>query len=360
MLHALTISVFLFDSILSQLDNFQVYWNVPSKICYQQKIDIPLERFGIKHNIGHEFFGDEIVIFYEYDFGYFPYFRYGDVNQSVNGGLPQNCPIYKHLARVSEQIRKAIPREDFSGFAVVDFEEWRPLYWLNWGKKTVYKKESVRLVRQRYPNISHKSAEEMASKEFEAAAKKIFVSTIQLGRELRPHARWGFYGFPYCNYDAGNSSTNLLCNEDFRGYNDKMSFIFEASSALFPSIYLNSEGTTFRNYHYIEAIMVESVRIADLQTPKLDIYPYTKFEYDPYTVFDSFYKKEDICSSLKQTADLGARGVVLWSTSKNMKKRCDGIAEYVLKSLGPTVALIRKKIHRCREERCSGRGQCVL
>ncbi|VDM60550.1 unnamed protein product [Angiostrongylus costaricensis] len=37
--------------------------------------------------------------------------------------------------------------------------------------------------------------------------------------------------------------------------------------------------------------MVESVRIADLQNPKLDIYPYTKFEYDPYTVFDSFYVK---------------------------------------------------------------------
>uniref|UniRef100_A0A158PA79 Hyaluronidase n=1 Tax=Angiostrongylus cantonensis TaxID=6313 RepID=A0A158PA79_ANGCA len=199
------------------------------------------------------------------------------------------------------------------------------------GSTGVYKKESVRLVRQRYPNISHKSAEEMASKEFEAAAKKIFVSTIQLGRELRPHARWGFYGFPYCNYDAGNSSTNLLCNEDFRGYNDKMSFIFEASSALFPSIYLNSEGTTFRNYHYIEGCK-ENGCIFTQANPKESRRNFLLADDFPSKLF---FLQEDICSSLKQTADLGARGVVLWSTSKNMKKRCDGIAEYVLKSLGP-------------------------
>ncbi|VDM52585.1 unnamed protein product [Angiostrongylus costaricensis] len=174
MLTALTVFVILFDSVLSQLDSFPVYWNVPSKVCYDREVEIPLQQFGIKHNIGHEFLGDQIVIFYEYDFGYFPYFNNGDVNEPVNGGLPQNCSIDKHLARVSEQIRAAIPREDFSGIAVIDFEEWRPLYKLNWGKKSVYKMESIRLVRQQYPSISNKSAEEMARKEFEAAAKYDF------------------------------------------------------------------------------------------------------------------------------------------------------------------------------------------
>ncbi|KJH41058.1 hyaluronoglucosaminidase, partial [Dictyocaulus viviparus] len=338
----------------------QVYWNVPSKVCYNQQIDIPLNQFGIKHNIGHEFMGDQIVIFYEYNFGYFPYYRDGDANQPVNGGLPQKCPIDKHLARVSEQIREVIPREDFRGIAVIDFEEWRPLYKLNWGKKAVYKKESIQLVRQQYPSISKKSAEEMARKEFDAAAKKIFLSTIQLAQQLRPFARWGFYGFPYCNYDAGNSSTNMLCNENFRGYNNEMSFIFEASTALFPSIYLSLKGTSAQNYHYIQAIMVESARIAALRNPQLDVYPYTKFEYDPYTVFNSFYVKKDVCNSLKQAADLGARGIILWSTSKNMKQRCDGLAKYVREMLGPTVALIRKRIQRCREKWCSGQGQCVL
>ncbi|PIO66619.1 EGF-like domain protein [Teladorsagia circumcincta] len=97
-----------------------------------------------------------------------------------------------------------------------------------------------------------------------------------------------------------------------------------------------------------------------MQNPPIDVYPYTKFEYNPYQYLDSFYAKKDVCNSLKQAADLGARGVVLWSSSKNMKQRCDGLAEYVRNMLGPTVALIRKRTQRCREKRCSGHGQCVL
>ncbi|VDM72099.1 unnamed protein product, partial [Strongylus vulgaris] len=140
----------------------------------------------------------------------------------------------------------------------------------------------------------------------------------------------------------------------------KMSFIFEASSALFPSIYLSLKGTTAQNYRYIQAIMMESARVAALHSPVLDVYPYTKFEYNPYQFLDSFYAKKDVCNSLKQAADLGARGIVLWSSSKNMKQRCEGLAKYVREMLGPTVALIRKRNQRCREKRCSSHGQCVL
>ncbi|KAJ1371286.1 hypothetical protein KIN20_033203 [Parelaphostrongylus tenuis] len=360
MLTVLTLFVILFDSVLSNSDSFPVYWNIASKVCYERKIDIPLKYSGIKHNIGHEFFGDQIVIFYEYKFGYFPYYNGSNASDPINGGLPQNCPIDKHLTRVSEQIREKIPREDFSGIAVIDFEEWRPLFKLNWGKKAVYKKESIRLVRERHPTLSHKSAKMMAELEFDAAAKKIFLLTIGLARELRPNARWGFYGFPYCNYDAGHSSTNIQCNENFKQHNNDMSFIFEASTALFPSIYLSFKGTIDQNYRYIQAIMTESARIARLQNPVLDIYPYSKFEYDPYSAPDKFYVKKDLCNSVKQAADLGARGIVIWSTSKKMKERCNLLAEYVRNTFGPTLAVIRKRAQRCREERCSGHGQCVL
>ncbi|VDO76692.1 unnamed protein product [Heligmosomoides polygyrus] len=210
-----------FLSVKNNCSSLQVYWNVPSKVCHSRKVSIPLEQFGITHNKGHEFLGDQIVIFYEYDFGYFPYYLDYNAETPINGGLPQNCPIDKHLIRVSQQIREAIPREDFSGIAVIDFEEWRPLYQLNWGKKAVYRRESIRLVRKQYPQISEKSAEEMAKKEFNSAAKKVFLHTIALARQMRPYARWGFYGFPYCNYDAGNSETDMLCSEKFRKYNDE-------------------------------------------------------------------------------------------------------------------------------------------
>ncbi|KIH54924.1 hyaluronoglucosaminidase [Ancylostoma duodenale] len=290
-----------------------------------------------------------------------------EIKRGWNNKDSNNCPLAKHLALVSEQIREAIPREDFDGIAVIDFEEWRPLYQLNWGKKAVYKKESIRLVRQQYPSISEKSAEELAKKEFNAAAKvicckfrKIFLSTIGLARQMRPYARWGFYGFPYCNYDAGNSESDMLCSEKFRRFNDEMSFIFEASSALFPSIYLSLKGTSAQNYRYIQAIMVESARIASLQNPVLDVYPYTKFEYNPYQFLDSFYAKKDVCNSLKQAADLGARGVVLWSSSKNMKERCDGLAGYVRDMLGPCTFRMQPSNYVCRCDPLFTGNDCSL
>lgn len=43
--------------------------------------------------------------------------------------------------------------------------------------------------------------------------------TIQLGKRLRPNAKWGFYGFPYCNANVG-MKTELECNEVFRTMNN--------------------------------------------------------------------------------------------------------------------------------------------
>lgn len=209
MLSTLTALFVHLAAALSQVDNFPVYWNVPSKVCHSRKVSIPLEQFGITHNKGHEFLGDQIVIFYEYDFGYFPYYLDYNAETPINGGLPQNCPIDKHLIRVSQQIREAIPREDFSGIAVIDFEEWRPLYQLNWGKKAVYRRESIRLVRKQYPQISEKSAEEMAKKEFNSAAKKSLSSHNRSSSTDETLRSMGFLWF---------SLLQLRCRQFRNGY----------------------------------------------------------------------------------------------------------------------------------------------
>lgn len=41
------------------------------------------------------------------------------------------------MAVVEEQIKEVIPDENFDGIAVIDIEEWRPLYEMNWGGKRV-------------------------------------------------------------------------------------------------------------------------------------------------------------------------------------------------------------------------------
>ncbi|CAJ0931883.1 unnamed protein product, partial [Mesorhabditis belari] len=342
------------------VERFPVYWNAPTENCIRKGVQIPLDKYGILHNQGQRFFGDNIVIFYEYAFGTFPYFEYGNASRPMNGGLPQLCDLALHLDAVQEHIQMKIPDEAFNGIAVIDFEEWRPLWQLNWGKKRVYQHESIRLVKERDPLISDKAAKFYAQQEFDEAARDIFLKTIEVGRRMRPYAKWGFYGFPYCNYDAGVDGEST-CSARFQMHNDDLLFVMKAGVALFPSIYL-SERRPKLNFRYIQAILSESRRIASSVDPPLEIYPYTKFEYDPYDEekIHEFYGKGDLCNSIKQSADAGVSGLILWSTSKRMwRPRCELIANFFNQTLGPTVHLVAKRMRRCSRSLCSNRGRCV-
>ncbi|KAK6019031.1 hyaluronoglucosaminidase, partial [Ostertagia ostertagi] len=116
----------------------KAFWNVASDRCQEKKkVDIPLSQFDIVHNRDQKFFGEKIVLFYETQFGLFPYYNNSDPNQPVNGGLPQNASLPRHLHEVIKQILIKIPDPWFPGLAVIDFEAWRPLYEMNWGKKKV-------------------------------------------------------------------------------------------------------------------------------------------------------------------------------------------------------------------------------
>ncbi|VDK35463.1 unnamed protein product [Anisakis simplex] len=63
----------------------------------------------------------------------------------------------------------------------MDFESWRPLWRLNWGSKRIYKSESVKWVKQRYPHISTKSARRMATQQFnKAALYSVFLLNVAI------------------------------------------------------------------------------------------------------------------------------------------------------------------------------------
>ncbi|EPB73385.1 EGF-like domain protein [Ancylostoma ceylanicum] len=313
---------------ISAKDALPVYWNVPSAPCKKLGVDIPLSEFEIIHNEGEEFLGEKIVIFYEKKFGKCPYYKNYDPKQPINGGLPQNVSIDEHLAVVEKQINETIPDENFNGIAVIDIEEWRPLYEMNWGGKDV---------RQTF-----------------------FMRTLKKAIELRPKALWGLYDFPFCNAKAGDVEGDFECSKKAQHYNDKMDFIYNTTRVLYPSIYLNGKKSPEQNFRFIRALLTETRRIANAQRRRVNYYVYTKFEYDPYESYEWFYEKEDICNTMKLPADLGGSGLVLWSTSKDMRKRCANIAHFMRKPLGPFLEAIRKQTNDCRQTMCSGNGKCVL
>ncbi|XGW08280.1 hypothetical protein V3C99_010966, partial [Haemonchus contortus] len=145
------------------------------------------------------------------------------------------------------------------------------------------------------------------------------------------------YGFPYCNYDAGTKDDDFECSPLYKKFNDDMMYIFDNSTALFPSIYLGFKASPEHRFRYVQAILREANRIAQKYQPPLPIYPYTKFEYDPLKENCSFYDDYDLCSTLKQPAMMGVNGLIFWSSSRNMKYRCSAIMDFVQNKLGPIV-----------------------
>ncbi|EYC39880.1 hypothetical protein Y032_0637g946 [Ancylostoma ceylanicum] len=180
-----------------------------------------------------------------------------------------------------------------------------------------------------------------------------------MGRELRPHALWGFYGFPYCNYNAGQNG-EYECSKPYRDWNDRMMFIFNESSALYPSIYLGFNATSDQRFRYVQAILREARRVANKFTPPLPIYAYSKIEYNPLKEIADFYDTRDLCSTIKQPADLGIDGIIFWSSSNNMTLRCPYIKDNMEKVIGPKVRTIISQQDACGKIRCRSNGKCVL
>ncbi|PIO55628.1 hyaluronoglucosaminidase [Teladorsagia circumcincta] len=115
------------------------------------------------------------------------------------------------------------------------------------------------------------------------------METLKLARELRPNATWGYYHYPFCN--ARGDHSDYSCSKDAMNYNNQLAFLYNASGALFPSIYLNGEKSSGEAFRYIQAVLNETKRIANEQETPLSYYMYTKFEYDPYKKPHWFYNQ---------------------------------------------------------------------
>ncbi|KIH65436.1 hyaluronoglucosaminidase [Ancylostoma duodenale] len=114
-----------------------------------------------------------------------------------------------------------------------------------------------------------------------------------------------------------------------------MTFIFNESKALYPSIYLGFNATSEQRFRYVQAILNEARRISRMYSPPLPIYAYTKIEYDPLKKLNDTYNDSDLCATLKQPADTGIDGIVLWSSSSNMTYRCPYIQSTMETKVGP-------------------------
>nr|XP_025966391.1 hyaluronidase-3 isoform X1 [Dromaius novaehollandiae] len=392
---------------------FAVVWNVPTGRCWHRfGVGLPLGTYGIVENLDGHFAGQNITIFYKNQFGLYPYLSRQGIPR--NGGIPQRVPLRTHLGRVAGDIRLRL-RPAFHGLAVVDWEEWRPLWARNWGAKRIYRAASEQWVWDRHPYLPAPRWLRLAQEEFEQAAQAIMEQTLLLGKTLRPRGLWGFYRFPDCFNNNWVKEANYTgrCRPAEVLRNNRLHWLWAASAALYPSIYLPPTLPQGLRHRYVHYRLREALRVATFgATGLLPIIAYSRLSYRRSPRFLGPVRamagwaglglrrghwwqhgklrrglltacghgtvggvvvtpslcpghvsalQADLVHTIGESAALGAAGLVLWGDMSYSRsaESCASLRHYLVSTLGPYVANVTAATWECSYRQCHGHGRCV-
>lgn len=233
-------------------------WNAPTEDCGPRHgIRFQLDMFQIVASPNEGFTKQNLTIFYRNRLGLYPYFESGT---PVNGGLPQIASLTHHLEKLPEGIKKYIRDPNAQGLAVIDWEDWRPLWIRNWDAKNIYRNQSRLLVFKKNPTREQGWVNKMAQQEFEMSGRMFMLETLRVAKSLRPNQLWGFYLFPDCynhNYLKSLENYTGRCPDPEMARNDQLKWLWSESTALYPSIYI---GSVLRSTHYARQFVRNRVK----------------------------------------------------------------------------------------------------
>lgn len=174
------------------------------------------------------------------------------------GGAPQNLSLALHIETLQKAIQLTIP-SDFDGVLALDYEGWQPVWdmYLYSGVKAV----SEALVREAHPTWSNDTILVEATKEFEAAAKNYYLTTIKTLKNARPKMRVGFYETPFGGWHSYNDPEYAAQQQS---HNNNLTWLWSAVDFLAPTIYLSDRGgeNGDQNASNIRGLIGEAERIA--------------------------------------------------------------------------------------------------
>ncbi|NXK57176.1 HYAL2 protein, partial [Chauna torquata] len=302
---------------------FLVAWNVPTQDCKPRfHVALDFSIFDVQASPNEGFVDQNLTIFYKERLGLYPY--YTGQRVAVNGGVPQQSSLAEHLARLPEGIGKYIRSPAKEGLAVIDWEEWRPIWVRNWKPKDVYQEVSRQLVGRRQPQRSLEEVNKQAIFEFESAARQFMVSTLRSAKSSRPKQLWGFYLFPDCynhDYSKNKESYTGQCPDVEKTRNDQLAWLWKESLALYPSIYLDPLlASTANSRKFVRARVMEAMRISQQHH---DGYSLPVFVYARPTYIRKMdvLSQPDLVSTIGESAALGAAGVIFWGDADYTKNR---------------------------------------
>ncbi|KAJ7997681.1 hypothetical protein DPEC_G00214660 [Dallia pectoralis] len=335
-------------------------WNAPTPDC--EKLGVPLDTWSFKAvTTPAAVPGQFLTLFYSDRLGKYPHVDPNNAQQ-FNGGIPQKGNLTAHLIAAYGDINHYIPSDKTPGLAVIDWEDWRPLWDRNWGSKEIYRQLSIAFAQEKDPSLSPSQATAEAKKQFQTAARNYMEGTMMLGISERPSMQWGFYLFPDCyNYGWESPGYTGECSDPTKSQNDQLLWLWESSTALYPSVYLSASLRNSRRAAlFVRNRVQEAVRVAALpkRTVTVPIYVYSQ---PLYRDVKDFLSMEDLISTIGESVALGASGSVLWGASADYTDQasCEALSSYLESTLNFYIANVTAAAKLCSDVLCQGKGRCV-
>ena len=220
---------------------------------------------------------------------------------------------------------------DFHGSLYFDMECWDPLCEVT---APQYRNASIAWVLQRHPGLAPAAVAAQAQAEYETAAKRWFLAPLESARRLRPLAKCGYYNYPKCA--NGMKCQQFPTGTNASALNDRLGWLWRASSSLFPTIYYD-----FVWHGGPGPIVRESRRLAGAAGLVLPVWWY--FGCGSYTKFCSSANQQ---SQWREAVTADADGLVVWGGIKATPHGCQTFESYVRTVLGP----IAKNFTSCQHK----------
>uniref|UniRef100_A0A8C9YDH9 Hyaluronidase n=1 Tax=Sander lucioperca TaxID=283035 RepID=A0A8C9YDH9_SANLU len=340
---------------------FIVSWNIPDLVCNRFNITLDSSPFkGVATPAKVR--GNFLSLFYTDRLGLYPHVDLTSRKQ-FNGGIPQRGNLKASINKARADINYYIPSN--RGLAVIDWEEWRPLWDRNWGPKRIYQTLSVAHLMQTNRSLTVQQATEKAKQHFQVAAKSFMSGMLAMGRAMRPNYLWGFYLFPNCyNYGWEKPDYTGRCSNEVRRQNDELLWLWESSTALYPSVYLQ----VFLADNPRAALMVrnrikEALRVSALprRSGTAPVFAYMRPVFVDQNRRFLSQVNENLVSTIGESAAVGVSGAVLWGASADYDDQtsCAALSSYLSTTLNPYITNVTVAAQLCSNFLCQGNGRCV-
>eukprot|EP01051_Picozoa_sp_SAG22_P005508 SAG22_NODE_329_length_12249_cov_27.341646_3_plen_1098_part_00 len=279
-----------------------------------------------------------------------------------------NALVLGNLTRQVEAVRDSLqgtmPR-DYAGLAALDYESPRPLWdtYLNeWEPvQEVYRQRVRALVAAAHPHWSPQQVENTSRHSFEGALRTWMLATLKTVRQHAPRAQVGFYGFPERYTDLPFCET-----AERRRLSDQLAWMWNASSAIFPSVYLLYEGgvevPVEFNAEYVRSNVAEAVRVADEQQP---VWAYSMFYYHTSRLHKESAQHNvsgqghgDLRTEFLAAYQAGAVGSVVWGNDAD--RGAPQRSEVWAAQLHAVAKDFFSEQCNCSASVCRGMGKCLF